>query len=149
MRLQLGSPALFGEFDHVGYLVRELDAAVAQAQRALGLPLVRTVELPQYGIAAAFLGEGRGTLEIFTIDEAQLREPRLGTDEQRIDHLAFRVEDLDAVAATLRAGGARFSGPDRRGEVPGPLELGGLRQLWTLPASTAGFAVQLIEVPAH
>ena len=140
---------LLGDFDHVGYLVRDLDAAVARAQHAFALPVARTLELPQYAIAAAFLGEGRGTLEIFTIDDAELREPRLGDDEQRIDHVAFRVADIDAAAAMLRAGGARFSGPDRRGEVPGTIELGGTRHLWTLPESTAGLAVQLIEASAR
>jgi catechol 2,3-dioxygenase-like lactoylglutathione lyase family enzyme len=140
---------LLGEFDHVGYLVRDLDAAVAAAQRAFALPLVRTLELPQYGIVAAFLGEGPGALEIFTIDDADLREPRLDGADQRIDHLAFRVADLDAMTASLHAGGARFSGPDRRGEVPGPLELGGRRHLWTLPESSAGLAVQLIQAPAQ
>jgi catechol 2,3-dioxygenase-like lactoylglutathione lyase family enzyme len=103
---------LFGQFDHTGFLVRDLDAAVERAQRAFGLPLARTLELPQYGISAAFLGEGRGTLEIFTLADPQLREPRLGSDEQRIDHL------------------------------------GGSRHIWTLPESTAGLALQLIEAPA-
>jgi catechol 2,3-dioxygenase-like lactoylglutathione lyase family enzyme len=139
---------LFGEFDHVGFLVRDLDAAVERAQQGFGLALARTLELPEYGIAAAFLGEGRGTLEIFTLEDAELREMRLGSDQQRIDHLAFRVQDLDAIAATLRAGGARFCGPDRREEVPGPLELGGSRHVWTVPESTAGFGLQLIQAPA-
>ncbi len=140
---------MFGEFDHVGFLVRALDTAVAEAQRSFSLPLVRTLELPQYGIAAAFLGPGRGTLEIFTIEDPELRESRLAGAQQRIDHMAFRVEELDGPAATLRAAGARFSGPDRRGEVPGPLELGGMRHIWTLPESTGGLALQLIEVPAR
>jgi catechol 2,3-dioxygenase-like lactoylglutathione lyase family enzyme len=140
---------MFGDFDHAGYLVRDLDSAVAAAQRAFALPLARTLELPQYGIAAVFLGAGRGTLEIFTLDDAELRQSRLGDDDQRIDHLAFRVDDIDAVAATLRDAGARFSGPDRRGEVPGPLELGGTRHLWTLPQSTGGLAVQLTQAPAR
>jgi hypothetical protein len=38
---------LFGECHHVGELVRDLDAAITAAQRALGLPPVRTLELPQ------------------------------------------------------------------------------------------------------
>lgn len=139
---------MFGEFDHIGYLVRDLDDAVAAAEHAFGLVVVRTLELPQYGIEAAFLGEGRGTLEIFTIDDADLSEPRLAGAPQRIDHLAFRVVDLDGLTAMLGAAGGRFSGPDRRGEVPGPLEFGGDRHLWTLPQSTAGLALQLIEVAA-
>jgi catechol 2,3-dioxygenase-like lactoylglutathione lyase family enzyme len=138
---------MFGDFDHVGFLVLDLDEAVAQAGRSLSLPVARTLELPQYGISAAFLGPGRGTLEIFTLEDPELRDPRLAGAQQRIDHVAFRVEDLDATAATLRAGGTRFSGPDRRGEVPGPLELGGTRHIWTLPETGAGLALQLIEAP--
>jgi catechol 2,3-dioxygenase-like lactoylglutathione lyase family enzyme len=139
---------MIGEFDHAGYLVRDVEAAVAQTQRALGLPVVRTLELPQYGISAVFLGQGTGTLEIFTIEDAELREPRLGGEERRLDHLAFRVADIDALSESLRAAGALFSGPDRRGEVAVPLELGGARHLWTLPASTAGIALQLIQPPS-
>ena len=83
--------------------------------------------LPQYGIDAAFLGEGSGTLEIFTFADPDVLDPRLDGAERRIDHVAFRVEDLDALAAELRAAGARFSGPDRRGEIAEPIELGGSR----------------------
>lgn len=140
---------MFGPFDHVGFLVRDFEAALADAQAIYGLPLARTVELPQYGITAAFLGEGTGTLEVFTIADPELLDPRLGGDTRRIDHLAVRVEDLDTLAATLRAGGARFSGPDRRGELSEPLELGGARHLWTLPESAAGLGLQLTEPPAH
>jgi catechol 2,3-dioxygenase-like lactoylglutathione lyase family enzyme len=140
---------MFGEFDHVGYLVRDLEAAIAESQEVLGLPLARTIELPQFAITGAFFGEGSGPLEIFTIANEELLGPRLDGAERRIDHVAFRVSDLDALAATLRAAGARFSGPDRVGELSEPLVLGGARQLWTLPESTAGLAVQLIEPPAR
>ena len=140
---------MFGPFDHVGFLVRDFEAALADAQRVYGLPVARTLELPQYGVTAAFLGEGTGTLEVFTLADRELLDRRLGADERRIDHVAFRVEHLDALVVTLRAGGARFSGPDRRGELSEPLELGGARVLWTLPESTAGLALQLIEPPAR
>jgi catechol 2,3-dioxygenase-like lactoylglutathione lyase family enzyme len=140
---------MFGPFDHIGYLVRDFDAALEQARVLFGLPVARTAELPDFGITAAFLGEGSGTLEIFTIAEPELIDARLGADERRIDHVAFRVDDLDGLAAMLRAGGARFSGPDRRGEISEPLELGGARHLWTLPQTTAGLAVQLTELPAR
>ena len=140
---------MFGAFDHVGYLVRDLDAAVEQARVLFGLPVARTAELPDFAITAAFLGEGSGTLEIFTFTEPELIDARLGADERRIDHVAFRVDDLDGLAAMLRAGGARFSGPDRRVELSEPLELGGARYLWTLPQTTAGLAVQLTERPTR
>lgn len=140
---------MFGAFEHIGYIVRDLDAAVAQSREVYGLPVARTLALPQFAITAAFLGEGTGALEIFTIADPEVLDARLGAEQRRIDHVAFRVEDLDGLAATLRAGGARFSGPDRRGEISEPLELGGARHLWTLPESTAGLALQLIEPPAR
>ena len=68
---------MFGPFDHVGYLVRDFDAALEQAQVLFALPVARTAELPQFGITAAFLGEGSGTLEIFTIADRELLDPRL------------------------------------------------------------------------
>ena len=58
---------MFGELDHIGYIVRDVDAAVAAAQEAFGLPIARTSALEQYSILATFLGEGTGTLEIFTL----------------------------------------------------------------------------------
>jgi catechol 2,3-dioxygenase-like lactoylglutathione lyase family enzyme len=140
---------MFGPFDHVGYLVRDFDAALEQAQVLFALPLARRADLPQFRIRAAFLGEGTGTLEIFTFDDPELLDPRLDGAERRIDHVAFRVDDLDAVVELLRAGGARFSGPDRRGEVSEAIALGANRVLWTLPQTTGGLALQLIEPPAQ
>ena len=140
---------MFGPFDHVGYLVRDFDAALEQAQALFALPLARRADLPQFAIRAAFLGEGSGTLEIFTFADPELLDPRLDGAERRIDHVAFRVDDLDAVVALLRAGGARFSGPDRRGEVSEPIALGANRALWTLPETTGGLALQLIQLPAQ
>ena len=140
---------MFGTLDHVGLLVRDLDGAVEQARAALGLPLARTAPLADYAIEAAFLGEGRGTLEIFTFTDRAVLEPRLAGAEQRLDHVAFRVEDLDALATTLSAAGARFVTPDRRRELLAPIDLGGWRNLWTMPDSTAGLALQLIQPPAQ
>src|SRR5579863_3718230 len=96
----LGSAAMFGPLDHVGFLVRDVDTAVAEAQASLGLPIARQSELAQYSIKATFLGEGTGTLEICTFTDPELLEPRLGGADRRIDHVGFRVADLTALAAT-------------------------------------------------
>jgi catechol 2,3-dioxygenase-like lactoylglutathione lyase family enzyme len=136
---------VLGTIDHLGHLVRDLDVSVARARAAFGLPVARTLELPQFGISAVFLGEGSGTLELFTLEQEALRGPRLGDDEERLDHVAYRVEDIEAVVARLRAGGARFTTPDRVGEVPGALDMGPALHAWTRPETTAGLAIQLIQ----
>jgi len=139
---------VFGPLDHVGFLVRDIDAAVAEAQACFGLPIARHSELEQYAIRATFLGEGTGTLEIFTFTDAALLDPRLDGADRRIDHVAFRVADLTALAATLRASGVRFCTPDRREELTDPVSTGPSRALWTRPETSAGVALQLIEPPA-
>jgi len=136
---------VFGEFDHVGWLVSDLDAAAKWARAALGLDLARTAALPQYGIDAYFLGPGLGTLEIFTLADRARLDARLEGQPRRLDHIAFRVSGLDELIATLRAGGARFCTPDRSREIDEPLEVGTNRQLWTVPESTGGLALQLNE----
>jgi hypothetical protein len=84
------------------------------------------------------------SLELFTFSDPEILAARLAGAERRIDHVAYRVADLDALAATLRGSGARFCGPDRREETVEPLALGGSRHLWTVPESAGGLAVQLI-----
>jgi catechol 2,3-dioxygenase-like lactoylglutathione lyase family enzyme len=138
---------MFGPLEHVGFLVRDLDGAVADAQASFGLPIARRSELPQFSILATFLGEGTGTLEIFTFTDPEILDARLGGEERVIDHVAFRVEDLGTLAATLRASGVRFCTPDRREELTEPISTGPSRSLWTRPETSAGVALQLIEPP--
>jgi catechol 2,3-dioxygenase-like lactoylglutathione lyase family enzyme len=139
---------MFGPLDHIGFLARDLDDAVAAAQASFGLPIARQSELPQFSILATFLGEGTGTLEIFTFTDPEILDARLGEDDRRLDHAAFRVADLGALAATLRASGVRFCTPDRREDLVEPISTGPSRSLWTRPESSAGVALQLIEPPS-
>ena len=136
---------MFGEFDHVGWIVGDLDAATAWAQETLGLEYIRSAALPQYAIEANFLGTGSGTLEIFTFTDAEILEGRLEGKPRRLDHVAFRLQGLDALLASLRASGVRFCTPDRRQELAEPIEVGPNRQIWTVPETTGGLAMQLNE----
>jgi len=140
---------MFGTFDHVGYLVRDYEAAVEEAPRVFGLPFARVADLEQFAIRASFFGAGTGSLEIFTFTDPEVLEPRLDGRDRRLDHVAFRVEDIEAVAATLRAAGARFCGPDRREEAFEPIPTGAARALWSMPDSTMGLAFQLIQPPGR
>jgi len=137
---------VFGELDHVGMIVRDLDASVARARASFGLPIARTATLERWGVEAVFLGEGTGSLELFTLADAALSDARLAGADERLDHLCFRVADLEALASTLRVAGVRFSGPDRQGEIEEPIELGASLHYWTVPQSSAGLALQLSQL---
>jgi methylmalonyl-CoA/ethylmalonyl-CoA epimerase len=140
---------VFGRFDHAGLIVADLDAAVARTRESLGLPVARTSQIERYGLDAVFLGEGNGTLEIFTFADDEILAPRLEGAETRLDHMAFEVDDLVGLSATLAATGVRFSGPDRVGEVTEPIAFGPVLNLWILPETSGGVAIQLLERTAQ
>ncbi len=131
-------------FDHVGVLVGDLEAAKSFARDVLGLgEPTREVEVPDQGLAAAFFGLGRGELEVFTLAEGRAPE---GT--ATIDHVAVRVGDLDGERERLSSHGVRFTNVWQPEHIEAPVELRGKRHLWTDPATSGGFRVQLIEDPS-
>lgn len=134
-------------FDHVGVLVRDLEAAKTFARDVLGLTLDREFEAPEHGLAGAFFGLGDGDLEVFTLSDpapGRLPEGALGV----IDHVAVRVEDLDHEAERLAGQGVEFTGPMHPDRIEDPVELRGARHMWSNPATSGGYRLQLIEKPA-
>jgi catechol 2,3-dioxygenase-like lactoylglutathione lyase family enzyme len=130
-------------FDHVGVLVEDLEAAKAFARDVLGLgEPAREFEAPDHGLAGAFFGLGAGELEVFTLAGGPSPD-RPGT----IDHIAVRVADLDAERERLAAHGVRFTAVSDPTHIETPVELRGKRHLWTDPATSCGYRVQLIESP--
>jgi hypothetical protein len=63
----------------------------------------------------------------------------------RIDHVAVEVDDLEGEAERLRAEGVRFQGPRTPDEVQQPVEMRGRRHLWTIPPTSGGFMLQMIQ----
>lgn len=136
---------MLGELDHVGYLAADLDTAVAQFQALFDLPTVRSFERPEFSLHGVYLGSGGGHVELFTFTDEELIERRLGAAQVRLDHVAYRVPDIDATFARLHGAGVRFCGPDMRGELHAPVELDGVRHLWTLPETSVGQSIQLMH----
>jgi catechol 2,3-dioxygenase-like lactoylglutathione lyase family enzyme len=136
---------MLGPVDHVGYLVRDLQAAVADFRARLGVEVQRRFERPQFALEGVYLGAGTGDIEIFTFTDAELARSRLDGAELRLDHVAYRVSDIQSLAGSLRAQGVRFSGPDLRGELSEAVDLGGMLHLWTIPDSCLGLSIQLMQ----
>ncbi len=131
-------------FDHVGILVHDLEAAKAFARDVLGLgPPVREVDAPEHGLRGAFFALGTGQLEVLTLERPGERLP--AGEQARIDHVAVRVDDLEEEQRRLAGHGVRFQGPGTPEPLRAPLVMRGVRHLWTQPATSAGFMVQLIE----
>ena len=135
-------------FDHVGVLVGDLETAKAFARDVLGLgEPEREFAAPDHGLAGAFFSLAQGELELFTLENSG--DGRLPAGQiASIDHVAVRVDDLDAERERLGGQGVRFTGPAQPEEVDAPVELRGVRHLWTDPESSGGYRLQLIEKPA-
>ena len=136
---------MLGPVDHAGYLFADLAAGIELMQHTFDLPLVREFALAQFDLHGAFLGDGTGSVEVFAFTDPALAATRLGGAQAVLDHVAYRVADIAAAASTLGAAGVRFSGPDLRGEVTQPIDLGGVGHLWTVPATSGGFCLQLLQ----
>jgi catechol 2,3-dioxygenase-like lactoylglutathione lyase family enzyme len=116
--------------DHVGVLVRDLEAASAHWESRFGLPVASTFEAPSLNIRAAFLALPTSTIELYTIDEPTALQRALGGASAKIDHLALRfgdeLEELDLRGCALR-------GPGRPDRIVEPFRIAGSDHVWTEP----------------
>jgi catechol 2,3-dioxygenase-like lactoylglutathione lyase family enzyme len=136
---------MLGPVDHVGYLARDLEASIDRFRTTFGLEIARRIDRPQFTLLGAYLGEGLGSVEVFTFTDAELLDARLGGEELLLDHAAYVVADIAVTAAHMRAAGVRFTGPDARKELTEPVDLGGVLHLWTDPATCAGQMLQILQ----
>jgi catechol 2,3-dioxygenase-like lactoylglutathione lyase family enzyme len=122
--------------DHVGYLVRDLDAGVELVRRVFGGQIDREVDRPQWSLFGYYVGQ----VEVFTFRDADLLDERLGGVDTKLDHFAYAVPDIRATMAGVP--GALWSGPDLRAEVDEPFELGAALHIWTV---VDGLGLQLMQ----
>lgn len=84
---------------HVAINVSDVPSAVAFYTQVLGL--VQRTDRPDFGIGGAWLDAG----------EQQVHLVELAPPAQVGQHFAFRVDDIDAAVAELRAKGVEVSDP--------------------------------------
>lgn len=128
----------------MGYLTADLQGTVAAFCEHFGLEVARRFEREQYSLQGVYLGPGAGHVEVFTFTDPALLSRRLPAGGTALDHVAYEVADIDAAAARLAAQGVRFCGPDLVTELAGPVDLGGVRHLWTVPETCLGQCLQLM-----
>lgn len=97
---------MIGRVDHIAIVVRDLKAALAVYEGALGLTCSHTEKVPEQEVTVAFLPTGDSEIELL--------EPT-GTDsgvarflEQRgegMHHICLEVDDIEATLADLAARG--------------------------------------------
>ncbi|MGY1636492.1 methylmalonyl-CoA epimerase [Geodermatophilus sp. SYSU D00742] len=138
-----GLPAgLFTTIDHVGIAVPDLREAIAFYESAFGIRSVHEEVNEEQGVHEAMLAVGDGETRI------QLLAPLtpestiakfIGRSGPGLQQLAFRVDDVEAAAASLRQRGLRllYDTP-KRGTA-------GSRVNFVHPKDAGGVLVELVE----
>jgi methylmalonyl-CoA/ethylmalonyl-CoA epimerase len=140
---------LFTAIDHVGVAVRDLDAAIAFYRDTYGMSLLHEETNEDQGVREAMMGVGASgsCIQLLApISPESTIAKFLDRSGPGIQQIAYRVEDLDAVSATLRERGMRllFDAP-RRGTAES-------RMNFIHPKDAGGILVELVEPaasPAH
>ncbi len=126
--------------DHVGFAVRDLDAAIAFYARTFGLPLVHEESNEEQGVREAMVAIGDSCIQLL----APLRPDSpigkfLERNGEGIQQVAFRVVDVDVAGQRLRDAGLRllYDVP-KRGTA-------GSRVNFVHPKDCGGVLVELVE----
>lgn len=126
------TPPKLTRIDHIGVVVADFDAHVAQLE-ALGLELRR--EGADENAHVRHYRSGDATIELIDVLDERARTERLDEGEQaRIEHIAFEVESLEDVRATLEGRGVEVSWPPYA-SASGPM-------IWTTAATSGGVQYQ-------
>ena len=100
--------------DHVGIVVKDLDAALATFSRNFGFPVdsSRGGEIAALGIKNAFMPVGDSDLEFIQPLTAEGPVAQFAAERgEAMFLLSIEVDDIDAAVAHLRAAGARVGNP--------------------------------------
>ena len=135
-------PALLTDIDHVGIVVRDLDAAVAWYERTFGASAARRERIEQDGVDEALLTVGRSFVQLLTpfTDESPLAR-HLERRGEGIHHVGYRVSDCTAALTTVRAAGARLVDEHPRTGSRGTTVA------FLHPTGAFGTLIELVEVP--
>lgn len=131
---------MFTDVDHIGLVVRDLDAAIALYRDAFGVTEWERVALPERHMIVAVAHIGTTMIELIapTSDEAAfakfLAERGPGTH-----HVAYRVNDITAALSAARARGIQLIDEQPR---PG---LHNTLVAFLHPKSTMGVLIELVQ----
>lgn len=126
--------------DHVGIAVKDLAASVKWYEETLGLHSKGTEVVQEQQVTVAFLPCGDSELEL--LESASPEGPIARFIEKNgegIQHIAIRVDDIDAALAELKEKGVRLIDQTPR------YGAGGARIAFLHPKATHGVLLELCE----
>lgn len=138
-----GIGSLFTRIDHVGVAVSDLDEAMAFYQRAYGMTVAHEEVNEEQGVREAMVsvtGSGGPYIQLLApLSPESTIAKFLDRSGPGIQQLAYGVDDIDAVCATLRERGIRLLYPEpKRGTSNS-------RVNFIHPKDAGGILVELVQ----
>lgn len=100
---------LFTAIDHVGVAVPDLDEAIAFYTEKYGMTMLHEETNEEQGVREAMMGVGDSAIQLLApLSPESTIAKFLDRQGPGIQQLAYRVDDIDAVCATLRERGLRL-----------------------------------------
>ena len=134
---------MFGLIDHVGVAVSDLDRAIALYEGTFGMPLVYRETVTEQGVEAVLLDVGDGHVELLSpLGPETVVGKFVERRGEGLHHVAYRVDDIDAVLAQLKEAGVELIDSEPRV---------GIRQsrvAFLHPKSTGSVLTELVEPAA-
>ncbi|HPW40675.1 MAG TPA: methylmalonyl-CoA epimerase [Bacillota bacterium] len=131
---------MVSKIDHIGIAVSNLDEAVKLYRDVLGLELHGTEVVPEQKVRVAFLPVGDTEVELLESTSAEGPIAKfIEAKGQGIQHIAFRVDDIEAALEEMKAKGMRLIDEKPR------YGAGGAKIAFLHPKSTGGVLIELCE----
>lgn len=136
----IGGRTVVNKVDHIGIAVNNLEESIKFYEEVLGLKLHGTEVVEEQKVKVAFLPVGDTEVELLeaTAPDSPIAK-FIEAKGQGVQHIAFKVEDIEAALEEMRAKGIRLIDEKPR------YGAGGARIAFLHPKSTNGVLIELCE----
>jgi len=134
---------MFGEIDHVGVAVSDLEAAIALYEGTFGMEFVHRETVESQGVEAVLLDVGDSHVELLAATGPDTPVGKfVASRGEGLHHVAYRVTDIDATLAALRDAGIALIDDEARTGIRSS------RVAFLHPKSTGGVLTEIVEPAA-
>jgi methylmalonyl-CoA epimerase len=131
---------MFARIDHVGVAVEDLDAGIALYDQTYDMTLVHRETVEEQGVEAVLLDVGENHVELLRPLSADTPVGKfLAKRGPGLHHVAYQVEDIRSVLASLKAAGVRLLDEEPR------VGIRGSSVAFLHPKSSGGVLTEIVQ----
>ena len=131
---------MFGQLDHIGVAVEDLDASIALYETSFGMTLVHRETVTEQGVEAVLLDVGDSHVELLRpLGPDTAVGKFLARRGPGLHHVAYRVQDIDAALSRLRDRGVQLIDEAPR------IGIRGSRVAFLHPSASGSVLTELVE----